>query len=56
MTERKVHLDGVAALCLIGCCFLCGLNQVAAKAALPEVRRCSRRRSARSAARPSERR
>jgi len=37
MTERKAHLDSVAILCLVGCCFLWGLNQVAAKVALPEV-------------------
>ena len=37
MTERKPHLDAVAVASLVGCCFLWGLNQVAAKAALPEV-------------------
>jgi drug/metabolite transporter (DMT)-like permease len=37
MTERKTHLDALAVGSLIGCCFLWGLNQVAAKAALPEV-------------------
>jgi len=37
MSERKSHLDGSAVVLLIGCCFLWGLNQVAAKAALPEV-------------------
>ena len=37
MTDRKTHLDTLAVACLIGCCFLWGLNQVAAKAALPEV-------------------
>jgi drug/metabolite transporter (DMT)-like permease len=37
MTERKAHLDTPAVACLIGCCALWGLNQVAAKAALPEV-------------------
>lgn len=37
MTERKSHLDSLAVACLIGCCFLWGLNQVAAKAAMPEV-------------------
>ena len=37
MQERKSHLDGIAVACLIVCCFLWGLNQVAAKAALPEV-------------------
>ena len=37
MTERKPHLDAVAVASLVGCCFLWGLNQVAAKAALPEI-------------------
>jgi len=37
MTQRKAHLDTRAVVCLVGCCFLWGLNQVAAKAALPEV-------------------
>jgi drug/metabolite transporter (DMT)-like permease len=37
MIERKAQLDAVAITSLIGCCFLWGLNQVAAKAALPEV-------------------
>ncbi|RQP22334.1 DMT family transporter [Piscinibacter terrae] len=37
MTQRKAHLDAVAVVSLVGCCFLWGLNQVAAKAALPEV-------------------
>jgi len=37
MTERKTHLDALAVASLVGCCFLWGLNQVAAKAALPEV-------------------
>ena len=36
-TERKASLDTVAVALLILCCFLWGLNQVAAKAALPEV-------------------
>jgi len=35
--QRKAHLDGVAGATLILCCFLWGLNQVAAKAALPEI-------------------
>ncbi len=35
--ERKSRLDGVAVATLVGCCFLWGLNQVAAKAALPEI-------------------
>jgi len=34
---RKAHLDVVAVGSLVLCCFLWGLNQVAAKAALPEV-------------------
>src|SRR5687767_9539836 len=37
MTDRKLQLDTVAVASLVGCCFLWGLNQVAAKAALPEV-------------------
>ena len=37
MTERKTHLDAIAVALLVLCCFLWGLNQVAAKAALPEV-------------------
>jgi drug/metabolite transporter (DMT)-like permease len=37
MSERKSHLDALAVVALVGCCFLWGLNQVAAKAALPEV-------------------
>jgi drug/metabolite transporter (DMT)-like permease len=37
MTERKSALDSLAVTSLIGLCFLWGLNQVAAKAALPEV-------------------
>jgi len=37
MRERKSHLDAVAVASLIVCCFLWGLNQVAAKAALPEI-------------------
>ena len=37
MTQRKSRLDALAVGSLIGCCFLWGLNQVAAKAALPEV-------------------
>jgi drug/metabolite transporter (DMT)-like permease len=35
--ERKSRLDGVAVASLVLCCFLWGLNQVAVKAALPEV-------------------
>ena len=37
MSDRKAHLDGLAVASLVLCCFLWGLNQVAAKAALPEV-------------------
>ncbi len=37
MPERKPHLDTLAVVSLIVCCFLWGLNQVAAKAALPEI-------------------
>ena len=37
MRERKSHLDAIAVASLIACCFLWGLNQVAAKAALPEI-------------------
>jgi drug/metabolite transporter (DMT)-like permease len=37
MSERKSHLDTLAVSALVLCCFLWGLNQVAAKAALPEV-------------------
>ncbi|MDQ2926623.1 MAG: DMT family transporter [Caldimonas sp.] len=34
---RKAHLDGIAIVSIIFCCFLWGLNQVAAKAAMPEI-------------------
>ena len=37
MLQRKLHLDTTAILLVVGCCFLWGLNQVAAKAAMPEV-------------------
>ena len=37
MPDRKTRLDAVAVLSLVACCFLWGLNQVAVKAALPEV-------------------
>jgi drug/metabolite transporter (DMT)-like permease len=37
MSERKSHLDLLAVALLVVCCFLWGLNQVAAKAALPEI-------------------
>ena len=37
MTSRKSHLDLLAVVLLVLCCFLWGLNQVAAKVALAEV-------------------
>jgi drug/metabolite transporter (DMT)-like permease len=37
MTERKDHVDGVAVACLLLCCAIWGVNQVAAKVALAEV-------------------
>ena len=37
MTDRKAHLDAVAVVTIVFCCFLWGLNQVAAKAAMPEI-------------------
>jgi drug/metabolite transporter (DMT)-like permease len=37
MTDRRQHLDALAIACLLGCCVLWGLNQVAAKVALAEV-------------------
>ncbi|MEP7302397.1 MAG: DMT family transporter [Caldimonas sp.] len=37
MADRKDHLDSIALASLVFCCFLWGLNQVAAKAALPEI-------------------
>jgi drug/metabolite transporter (DMT)-like permease len=37
MTDRKLHLDPLAVVSIIVCCFLWGLNQVAAKAAMPEI-------------------
>lgn len=37
MPDRRPRLDPLAVSCLVGCCFLWGLNQVAAKVALPEV-------------------
>lgn len=37
MTERKPHLDTLAIVWLVICCFLWGVNQVAAKVALSEV-------------------
>jgi drug/metabolite transporter (DMT)-like permease len=36
-TERKSRLDTLAIVSLVGCCFLWGLNQVAAKVAITEV-------------------
>ncbi len=37
MPERKLHLDSLAIVLVVGCCVLWGLNQVAAKAAMPEI-------------------
>ncbi|MBL8303808.1 MAG: DMT family transporter [Ideonella sp.] len=37
MTERRDRLDAVAITWLVGCCFLWGLNQVAAKVAITEI-------------------
>jgi drug/metabolite transporter (DMT)-like permease len=37
ISQRKPHLDALAILALMTCCFLWGLNQVAAKVAMPEV-------------------
>lgn len=37
MPERRHHLDLIAIASLVLCCFLWGLNQVAAKVAMPEV-------------------
>jgi drug/metabolite transporter (DMT)-like permease len=37
MTDRKNRLDTLAIVSLVFCCFLWGLNQVAAKVAIPEV-------------------
>lgn len=37
MTQRKAHLDTLAVSMLVFCCLLWGLNQVAAKAAMPEI-------------------
>lgn len=37
MTARKAQLDTLAVSMLVFCCLLWGLNQVAAKAAMPEV-------------------
>jgi len=37
MSERKANLDPLAVVSIVGCCFIWGLNQVAAKATLPEI-------------------
>jgi drug/metabolite transporter (DMT)-like permease len=37
VTDRKSHLDTLAVALMVFCCFAWGLNQVAAKAAMPEV-------------------
>ncbi len=37
MPQRRARLDVLASSLLVFCCFLWGLNQVAAKAAMPEV-------------------
>jgi drug/metabolite transporter (DMT)-like permease len=37
MSERKSQLDSIAVGSVVSCCFLWGLNQVAAKAAMPEI-------------------
>ena len=37
MSDRKSHLDTLAVVAVVICCFLWGLNQVAAKVALTEV-------------------
>lgn len=37
MSDRKQHLDTFAIVCLVGCCALWGLNQVASKVALREI-------------------
>jgi drug/metabolite transporter (DMT)-like permease len=37
MTDRRLHLDGLAVTTLVICCALWGLNQVATKIALSEV-------------------
>jgi drug/metabolite transporter (DMT)-like permease len=37
MIQRKTQLDALAVTLLVACCFLWGLNQVAVKAAMPEV-------------------
>jgi drug/metabolite transporter (DMT)-like permease len=37
MSQRKAHLDSLAISAIVACCFIWGLNQVAAKATLPEI-------------------
>ncbi|HUP06648.1 MAG TPA: DMT family transporter [Caldimonas sp.] len=37
MSQRKAQLDPLAVISIIACCFIWGLNQVAAKATLPEI-------------------
>jgi drug/metabolite transporter (DMT)-like permease len=37
MTDRKAHLDSLAVLAIVACCFIWGLNQVAAKVSLREL-------------------
>ncbi len=37
MAERKTRIDAPAVVLLVGCCFLWGLNQVAAKVAIAEI-------------------
>lgn len=37
MPDRKSHLDPIAVTLVVACCVLWGLNQVAAKAAMPEL-------------------
>src|SRR5436853_616133 len=37
MAQRKAHLDTLAVTAIVTCCFIWGLNQVAAKATLPEI-------------------
>ena len=35
--QRKDHLDAIAVVALVGCCFIWGFGQVAAKVALADV-------------------
>ena len=37
MSQRKAHLDTLAVVSIVACCFIWGLNQVAAKATLSEI-------------------